>query len=169
MTDPVKTVSPNNTGRYTITTQKTNKTAQTTTIKFYAKDGTQIKPDYYNSAEIADVVNNGDYSKYYSAKPAKLNDGTIGIAVTVKEDQKVGILASDFLGVVDDGTISKYNPDYFAGYDAGYTQDGKKLSNSNKKMEEGETLYLPADRIKLDSSPTGWLGRLIVPMYQVSE
>ncbi len=167
MTEPIKKVSSHYTGRYTITTNTTDNNAKTTTIKFYAKDGTQLKPDYYTSAEISDAANQSDYGKYYTTRPAKLNNGKFGVAVTVKESQKVGILASDFLGVVDDGTITKYNPHYFDGYDAGYTGDGKPLSNSNKKMKKGDTIYLPADRIKLDS-PAGWFTRNIFqPVYQV--
>ena len=97
---------------------------------------------------------------------SKGKDGKYFVAVTAKDNFKVGILANDFIGKVDDGTLSKYNPEYFKNYDPGYTDDGKPLSRSNKEMQEGDTLLIPAENINL-TSPTSWFFRKIVtPVYQ---
>ena len=156
------------TGRYTVTTTETKNGEKVEITKFFAKDGTQIKADYYTAAEISDAANNSDYADYYQTKPVQ-KDGQYFVAITAKGSFKVGILAKDFIGKVDDGTLSKYNPEYFQGYDAGYTPDGKPLSDSNKEMKEGDTLLIPVDKINL-TSPTGWFFRkVITPVYQAAE
>lgn len=166
MPDGIRNVSQS-TGRYTVTTTETKNGEKVQTTKFFAKDGTQIKADYYTAAEIADTANNSDYKEYYDTKVIQ-KDGKYFISVTAKEEQKVGILAKDYIGKVDDGTLSKYNPEYFAGYDAGYTDDGKPLSNSNKEMKAGDTLLIPAEKVNL-SSPTGWFIRNVcTPVYMTS-
>ena len=164
MPNEIKNVSPA-TGRYTVTTTETKNGAKVETTKFFAKDGTQIKAEYYTAAEISDAANNSDYADYYSTKVVQ-KDGKYFVAVTAKDNFKVGILANDFIGKVDDGTLSKYNPEYFKNYDPGYTDDGKPLSRSNKEMQEGDTLLIPAENINL-TSPTSWFFRKIVtPVYQ---
>lgn len=167
MPDPVttKTVSKT-TGRYTVKTTEIKNGKKIETTQFFAKNGTPLKADYFSAAEIVDAVNNSDYKDYYKAK-AVAKDGKFYVAVTVKKSQKVGILAKDFIGKVDDGTLSQYNPEYFENYDPGYTDDGKPMSRSNKKMKSGDTLLIPAEKIQLDS-PTGWLGRFITPVYVVT-
>lgn len=133
MPDGIKNVSQT-TGRYTVTTTETKNGEKVQTTKFFSKDGKQIQADYYTAAEISDAANNSDYKDYYQTKVVQ-KDGKYFIAVTAKDEVKVGILANDFIGKVDDGTLSKYNPKYFEGYDPGYTDDGKPLSLSNKKNE----------------------------------
>lgn len=163
----VTNVSPT-TGRYTVKTTETKNGNKVETTRFFAKNGTQIKGDYYQAAEISDMANHSDYSDYYKTKVVQ-KDGKFYVAVTAKKSQKVGILAKDFIGKVDDGTLSRYNEGYFKDYDPGYTPDGKPLSRSNKEMKAGDTLLIPADRVHLDESgPSGWFARTFTPCYQVT-
>lgn len=169
MTTPVgeKQVS-NVTGRYTVTTQSTNRTTnsnetvQTTKIstKYYAKDGTQIKPSYYNAAEARDLANHNGYGKYYNTQVIQ-KDGNFYLKVTAKTKQPYGMLAQDYLKTVNDGTIKQYNPGAFEGYNC-VDDAGHQMSDLNKDMLPGDSVILPIDKVEIKSSTVGWFSRNIM-------
>ena len=168
MTDQtVKNVSV--TGRYTVTTTKTtninndNRTSTTSrTTKFFAKDGTQIKADYYDAAEAKDLANMNNYGKNYNTEVVQKN-GKFFIKVTVKSKQTVGILAEDYLPKkkLNDGTLKANNPDYFKGVHCEYG-DGRTASDLNHNMKPGDSILIPADAVEIKSSPIGWFRRNII-------
>ncbi len=166
MTDgTVKNVST--TGRYTTTTTKTtyvnndNKTKTTTqTTRFYAKNGTQIKANYFAAAEAKDLANANGYGKYYNTEVVQ-KDGKFYLKVTVKTDQSIGILAEDYLGKVNDGTLKANNPKYFEGIHCEYG-DGSTASDLNYEMKKGDHLLIPADKVEIKDSTVGWFRRNIM-------
>ncbi len=160
--ETVKNVSV--TGRYTETTTKTkninndNRTTTTTkTIKFYSKDGTQIKADYYDAAEAKDLANMNGYGEYYKTEVIS-KDGKFYVKVTAKTKQPVGFLAEDYLGKINDGTLRDANPEYFKGLRC-EDGDGKRVSDLNHEMNPGEYLLIPADKVVIKDSPVGWFKR----------
>lgn len=165
MTEPVgsKQVSKTS-GRYTITSTKTDKNAKTTTVKYYAKDGKQLIPAYYSAAEARDLANHNGYGKYYKTEVIQ-KDGVYYLKVTAKTNQSYGMLAEDYLQKVNDGTIKKYNPQAFEGYNC-TDEAGHQMSDLNKEMKSGESVILPLDKVEIKDSTVGWFRRnIMTPMY----
>lgn len=161
MVEPIgqKQVS-NVTGRYTVTATKVNSGNKTTTVKYYAKNGTQIKPQYYDAAEAKDLASHNGYDKYYKTEVFQ-KDGNYYLKVTAKKKQSYGILAEDYLKSVNDGTIKQYNPQAFEGYNC-LDDAGHQMSDLNKEMKKGDSVILPMDKIKIKSSPIGFFRRNIM-------
>ena len=165
--EPVRNVSV--TGRYTETTTKTvnnDNRSTTVTIKFFAKDGTQIKADYYDAAEAKDLAHMNGYDDNYKTEVVNRN-GKFFVKVTVKDSQSIGILAEDYLrkGLVNKGILKANNPGYFEGIHCEYG-DGKTASDLNFKMKEGDSLLIPAEAVEIKDSPIGWFRRNVMnPMY----
>lgn len=161
MTEPVgqKQIS-NVSGRYTVTSTSTNKSNKTTTVRYYAQNGTQIKPQYYDAAEAKDLANHNGYDKYYKTEVIQ-KDGNFYLKVTAKKSQSYGILAEDYLKSVNDGTIKQYNPKAFEGYNC-YDDAGHQMSDLNKEMQKGDSVILPIDKIEIKDSPTGFFRRNIM-------
>ncbi len=158
MTEPVgQKVVSETTGRYTIT--KNTKAGKTTTT-YFAKNGTQLKGDYYQAAEAKDLAHQNGYDKYYKTETFQ-KDGKFYVKVTAKTKQSYGILAEDYLKKVNDGTIKQYNPKAFEGYDC-MTDDGRQLSDLNKEMKPGDSVILPADRVEIKGSTVGWFRRNVM-------
>lgn len=147
-------------GRYTITKTQKTKNNKTTTIEFYSKNGTKLQPDYYSAAEAKDLASHNGYNKYYQTNVVQ-KDGKFYIKVTAKDDQTYGILAEDYLKKVNDGTIKKYNPKAFEGYNC-LDEYGHQMSDLNKEMKAGESVILPIDAVKIKDSPVGWFRRNIM-------
>lgn len=165
MTEPVglKQVSKTS-GRYTITSTKTDKNAQTTIVKYYAKDGTQLKPEYYSAAEAKDLATHNGYDKYYKTETLQIN-GKWFLKVTAKTKQPYGMLSEDYLKKVNDGTIKQYNPQAFEGYNC-TDEAGHQMSDLNKEMKPGESVILPLDKVEIKDSTVGWFRRnIMTPMY----
>lgn len=161
MPDPIqKTQVSKISGRYTITKSKNTNSNKTTTIEFYAKDGTKLKPDYYSAAEAKDLASHNGYDEYYNTKVIQ-KDGQYYLKVTAKTKQPYGMLAEDYLKKVNDGTIKKYNPKAFEGYNCtdGY---GRQMSDLNKKMRPGDSVILPIDKVEIKDSPVGFFRRKIM-------
>lgn len=158
MTEPVgqKHVS-NLTGRYTVTTTKVNNDDKTTVVRYYAQNGKQIKPQYYDAAEAKDLANHNGYGEYYKTEVFQ-KDGNYYLKVTAKKNQSYGILAEDYLKTVNDGTIKQYNPNVFKGYNC-LDEAGHQMSDLNKEMKKGDSVILPLDKIKIKSSPIGFFRR----------
>ena len=165
MTEPVgnKQVSKT-TGRYTVTSTKTDNSGKTTTVKFYAKDGTPLNPSYYTAAEAKDLANHNGYGKYYKTEVIQ-KDGVFYLKVTAKTKQPYGMVAEDYLKNVNDGTIKSYNPQAFEGYNC-LDEAGHQMSDLNKEMKPGDSVILPLDQVEIKGSTVGWFRRNIMsPMY----
>ena len=161
MTEPFGQKQVNRvTGRYTVTSTKTNNINKTITINYYAQNGTQLKPQYFNAAEAKDLAAHNGYDKYYKTEVFQ-KDGNFYLKVTAKTKQTYGILAGDYLKKVNDGTIKQYNPGVFDGYhctdDAGHPQ-----SDLNKEMQKGDSVILPLDKVEIKDSPIGFFRRNIM-------
>lgn len=165
MPEPVGTKQVSETtGRYTITTTKSDETGKTTTVKFYAKDGTQLKQSYYNAAEARDLAEHNGYGKYYKTEAVQI-DGVYYLKVTAKTEQPYGMLAEDYLKKVNDGTIKQYNPGAFEGYNC-TDEAGHQMSDLNKEMKPGDSVILPLDKVEIKDSTVGWFRRnIMTPMY----
>ncbi len=168
----VRNVS-NLTGRYSVKTTDVkvqngdSQTKITTeTIKFYAKDGTQLKAGYYNAAEAKDLAYHNGYGKWYDVK-CKSNNGKFYLEITAKSEFPVGMLAEDFLikGTVNKGTIKANNPKFFEGYNC-LDDAGHQMSDLNKPIKKGEKINIPIENVEIKDSPIGWFRRKIMsPMY----
>jgi len=173
MPDDVTVRNESVTGRYTETTTKTTRTngdnrntKVETTVKFFAKDGTQIKAGYYDAAEAKDLAHMNGYDGNYKTEVVN-KDGKFFVKVTVKDSQSIGILAEDYLReeLVNKGILKANNPNYFKGIHCEYG-DGKTASDLNYEMHEGDSLLIPAEAVEIKSSPIGWFRRNVMnPMY----
>lgn len=166
MPDSYVTVkSPNGTGRYQqISEQQVigqdGKTQTKKTVISFAANGTKIKNDYYAAAEAKDLAKANGYDKYYDTAVVQ-KDGKFYLKVTVKSKQAIGILAEDFLHVVNDGTLKANNPKYFEGIHEEYG-NGKTASDLNHEMEVGDYLLIPAEKLEIKGSTVGWLRRHVI-------
>lgn len=147
-------------GRYTITKTKHTNSNKTTTVEFYAKNGTKLKPGYYSAAEAKDLASHNGYDKYYKTTVIQKN-GKFYLKVTAKDEQPYGMVAEDYLKEVNDGTLKKYNPKAFEGYNC-LDEAGHQMSDLNKKMQPGDSVILPLDKVEIKDSPVGWFRRNIM-------